>query len=372
MSAMDAVTQVPVPVNEPVLSYAPGTPARAGLQAALGELAAHPFELTCSIGGKRVLGGGEQFDVVEPHARHHVLGHGATATHDDASAAIAAARAAAPAWRDLSFDDRAAIFLKAADLLAGPWRYRLNAATMLGQSKTAIQAEIDAACELIDFWRFNVTFARQILADQPISGAGRLEPRRPPPARGLRVRGHAVQLHRDRRQPADRARADGQHRRLEAGAQPAARGAPDQRPARGGRAAARRDQHGDRRRCRGVRGGARRPGPRRHPLHRLDQGLPAAVADRGGEHRLLPLLPADRRRDRWQGLRGRAPQRRPRRPAHRDGPGRVRVPGPEVLGRVARLRPAQPVVPAARRRRRRGPEPVDGRRSPTCRTSWVR
>jgi 1-pyrroline-5-carboxylate dehydrogenase len=172
MSAMDAVTQVPVPVNEPVLSYAPGTPARAGLEAALGELAAHPFELTCSIGGKRVLGGGEQFDVVEPHARHHVLGHGATATHDDASAAIGAARSAAPAWRDLSFDDRAAIFLKAADLLAGPWRYRLNAATMLGQSKTAIQAEIDAACELIDFWRFNVAFARQILADQPISGPG--------------------------------------------------------------------------------------------------------------------------------------------------------------------------------------------------------
>ncbi len=172
MSPMDAVTHVPVPVNEPVLSYAPGTPEREHLQAAIAELTAHPFELTCSIGGKRLVGGGAPFDVVEPHARHHVLGHGAAATHDDASAAIAAARAAAPGWRELSFDDRAAIFLKAADLLAGPWRYRLNAATMLGQSKTAIQAEIDAACELIDFWRFNVAFARDILAEQPISGPG--------------------------------------------------------------------------------------------------------------------------------------------------------------------------------------------------------
>ncbi len=172
MGSMDAVTQVPVPVNEPVQQYAPGSAARSGLEAALADLAGQRFELTCSIGGKRALAGGAPFDVVQPHARHHVLGTGATATHDDAAAAVAAARAAAPGWRSLSFDDRAAVFLKAADLLAGPWRNRLNAATMLGQSKTAIQAEIDAACELIDFWRFNVAFARQILAEQPVSGPG--------------------------------------------------------------------------------------------------------------------------------------------------------------------------------------------------------
>ena len=94
------------------------------------------------------------------------------ATHEDARAAVDAATAAAPGWRELSFDDRAAVLLKAADLLAGPWRATLNAATMLGQSKTAIQAEIDSACELIDFWRFNVHFARQILAEQPISSPG--------------------------------------------------------------------------------------------------------------------------------------------------------------------------------------------------------
>ena len=151
-------------------------------------------------------GGGAEIHVVQPHDHHHVLGTLKGATQRDAQAAIKAAADAAPGWRAMSFDDRAAIFLKAADLLAGPWRQRLNAATMLGQSKTAYQAEIDAACELIDFWRFNVHFARQILAEQPIATPRRLEPDRPPPARGLRLRDHAVQLHRDRRQPPHGAR----------------------------------------------------------------------------------------------------------------------------------------------------------------------
>jgi 1-pyrroline-5-carboxylate dehydrogenase len=101
-----------------------------------------------------------------------VLGTAAHATHGDAEDAVRSAKEAAPGWAELSFDDRAAVFLKAADLLAGPWRQTLNAATMLGQSKTAYQAEIDAACELIDFWRFNVHFARQILAEQPRSAPG--------------------------------------------------------------------------------------------------------------------------------------------------------------------------------------------------------
>ena len=92
-------------------------------------------------------------------------------TQADAKTAVEAATEAAPGWRDLSVDDRCSIVLKAADLLAGPWRQRLNAATMLGQSKTAFQAEIDAACELIDFWRFNVHYAKQILAEQPIANS---------------------------------------------------------------------------------------------------------------------------------------------------------------------------------------------------------
>jgi len=164
---MDAVTQVPAPVNEPVLDYAPGSAERAELQAALAELGSSRMDLPHIIGGQRVIGTGKKIDVRQPHAHKLVLGTMREATEAESESAVTAAMAAAPAWRGLSFDDRAAIILKAADLLAGPWRARMVAATMLGQSKTCYQAEIDAACELIDFWRFNVHFARQILADQP-------------------------------------------------------------------------------------------------------------------------------------------------------------------------------------------------------------
>ncbi|MFD1149043.1 L-glutamate gamma-semialdehyde dehydrogenase [Saccharothrix hoggarensis] len=169
---MDAVTSVPAPVNEPVLGYAPGTPERAQLQAKLAELAKEPVELTLTIGGEQRVGGGERFDVVQPHNHRAVLGTLHGATQQDTRDAIAAAREAAPAWRAMSYDDRAAILLRAADLLATTWRATLNAATMLGQSKTAIQAEIDAACELIDFWRFNVSFGRKLLEEQPQSSPG--------------------------------------------------------------------------------------------------------------------------------------------------------------------------------------------------------
>jgi 1-pyrroline-5-carboxylate dehydrogenase len=169
---MDAVTQVPPPRNEPVLTYAPGSPERAALQQRLTQLAGEPLELTMTIGDEQRMGGGERFDVVQPHRHAAVLGTAANATHADAEEAVACAKAAAPAWRDLSFDDRAAVFLRAAELLSGPWRQTLNAATMLGQSKTAHQAEIDSACELIDFWRWNVHFAREIVSAQPVSSPG--------------------------------------------------------------------------------------------------------------------------------------------------------------------------------------------------------
>jgi 1-pyrroline-5-carboxylate dehydrogenase len=169
---MDAVTQVPAPRNETVRDYAPGSAERAALQQRLTELAAAPVELTATIGGVQRMPSGPSFDVVAPHRHAQVLGTSAHSTGADAEAAVRAAKAAAPGWAELSFDDRAAVFLKAADLLAGPWRQTLNAATMLGQSKTAYQAEIDAACELIDFWRYNVHFAREVLAEQPVSGPG--------------------------------------------------------------------------------------------------------------------------------------------------------------------------------------------------------
>ncbi|KQS66108.1 L-glutamate gamma-semialdehyde dehydrogenase [Modestobacter sp. Leaf380] len=169
---MDGITQVPAPRNETVLEYAPGSPERAALQAELARLAAAPQELTATIGGVQRMAGGAAFDVVAPHAHAQVLGTSAHSTAADATDAVAAAKAAAPGWAELSQDDRAAVFLKAADLLAGPWRQTLNAATVLGQSKTAHQAEIDSACELADFWRFNVHFARQVHAEQPVSSPG--------------------------------------------------------------------------------------------------------------------------------------------------------------------------------------------------------
>ncbi len=170
--ALDAVTNVPGPANEPVRGYPPGSPERAGIEARIKELAAERAELTMTIGGQQRLGGGDRVDVLAPHRHQHVLGQFGEAADEDVAAAIEAARQAAPAWRDLSFDDRAAIFLKAADLLAGPWRATINAATILGQSKSVYQAEIDAACELIDFWRYNVHYARRLLAEQPVSGPG--------------------------------------------------------------------------------------------------------------------------------------------------------------------------------------------------------
>jgi 1-pyrroline-5-carboxylate dehydrogenase len=169
---LDAITHPPLPINEPVHDFRPGSPERKELSAKLQQLAAAPVDLTMTIGGEQRLGGGDSIDVVQPHNTSARLGTLADATAADVRQAVAAAKAAAPAWQRMSFDDRAAIFLKAADLLTGPWRSTLNAATMLGQSKTCYQAEIDAACELADFWRFNVGFARQILAEQPVSGPG--------------------------------------------------------------------------------------------------------------------------------------------------------------------------------------------------------
>ncbi|MFD9870228.1 L-glutamate gamma-semialdehyde dehydrogenase [Streptomyces niveus] len=164
---MDAVTQVPTPVNEPVHGYAPGSPERTRLEAKLKELADHPVDLPMTIGGVKRMGGGERFDVVQPHNHQAVLGTYGNATEQDAQDAVDAALAAAPGWRAMAFDDRAAIILRAAELLSGPWRETLAASTMLGQSKTIQQAEIDTPCELIDFWRFNVSYAREILAEQP-------------------------------------------------------------------------------------------------------------------------------------------------------------------------------------------------------------
>ncbi|MFI6394336.1 L-glutamate gamma-semialdehyde dehydrogenase [Nonomuraea sp. NPDC050540] len=169
---MDAISNVPAPANEPVFGYAPGSAERTALENRIKELAGSSIDLPMTIDGKSRMGGGAPIDVVQPHNKASVLGRINDATAQDVKDAVDAALRAAPAWRALSFDERAAVFLKAADLLAGPWRATLNAATVLGQSKSAQQAEIDAACELIDFLRFNVAYARQLYADQPVSSPG--------------------------------------------------------------------------------------------------------------------------------------------------------------------------------------------------------
>jgi 1-pyrroline-5-carboxylate dehydrogenase len=166
--------------NEPVLSYAPGSEERLALRDALARQREHVEDIPLVIGGRKVRGD-LQTDVVAPHRHSHVLAHVASASPAQAQAAIDAALAAHEAWAATSLAQRSAVFLRAADLLAGPWRQRINAATMLGQSKTVHQAEIDAACELIDFLRFNVRFAHEIAATQPLSvdGVGNRTDHRP-------------------------------------------------------------------------------------------------------------------------------------------------------------------------------------------------
>ena len=166
-----AVLRPPPAENEPVRSYAPGSPEREELRVRLAEMQAQQMELPLIIGGEEVRTG-NTFEAVMPHKKDHVL---ATVHKGGAKEVERAIAAAAEAWEDWSrwpWDERAAVFLRAAELLAGPWRATLNAATMLGQSKTAHQAEIDAACELIDFFRFNVQFMRRIYEEQPISSPG--------------------------------------------------------------------------------------------------------------------------------------------------------------------------------------------------------
>jgi len=168
---MNTPPKIPTPINEPVLSYAPGTRERAELKQTLKDMGGRQIEIPVVVGGKEIRTG-RTVDAVMPHCHTHVLAKVHQAGPDEVAGAVAAARAAWREWSGASLADRAAVFLKAADLLATRWRPVVNAATMLGQSKTAHQAEIDAACELIDFWRFNARFAEQIHAEQPISSTG--------------------------------------------------------------------------------------------------------------------------------------------------------------------------------------------------------
>jgi 1-pyrroline-5-carboxylate dehydrogenase len=171
VAAAPGIFRLPTPQNEPVRSYEPGSPERAELKRRLDEMRSESIEIPLVIGGREVRTG-DTFEAVMPHDRDHVLATVHSGGADEVEQAIAAA---ADAWHDWSrtpWEERAAVFLRAAELLSGPWRATLNASTMLGQSKTAHQAEIDAACELIDFWRFNPWFMTRLYEEQPFSGPG--------------------------------------------------------------------------------------------------------------------------------------------------------------------------------------------------------
>lgn len=167
----NAIYQVPVAVNEPVLQYAPGSQERKELQATLAAMRASPIDAPMIIGGQPVHTS-KKGEMRPPHDHRHLLGTYSIGEASHVTQAIEAAMIAKKAWSEMEWENRLSIFLKAADLLAGPYRARINAATMLGQSKNAYQAEIDSACEMIDFLRFNVQYAREIYTQQPISSKG--------------------------------------------------------------------------------------------------------------------------------------------------------------------------------------------------------
>jgi len=168
----NAIFQTPVAVNEPIKNYAPGTPERTALQKELKDSEKEQRDIPMYIDGKEIRNG-KKLEIHPPHDRHKVVGHFHKGGKEEVSMAINAAMKAKHEWGRMPWEQRASIFLKAADLLAGPYRYKMNAATMICQSKNVFQAEIDAACELIDFWRFNVQYAaNEIYKNQPISSAG--------------------------------------------------------------------------------------------------------------------------------------------------------------------------------------------------------
>jgi len=165
------VRQLPPTLNEPIRSYAPGTPERAALQARLARMEQERPDIPVVVGGREIRSGASA-NATSPHKHQHVTATWHQATPDDVRAAIDSGRAAWREWSEWTWEQRASVFLKAADLLAGPWRDTINAATMLGQSKNVYQAEIDAACEMADFFRFNAAFARELYSEQPVSGPG--------------------------------------------------------------------------------------------------------------------------------------------------------------------------------------------------------
>ena len=296
---------VPIPNNEPVLDYRPDSPERRALDRVIARMSSREIDIPARIGGRKVRTG-KLAESVMPHDHGHVLGRWHKCGKKEVERAIQAALDAHASWAAMPWQHRVAIFLKAADLLAGPYRSILNASTMLGQSKTVHQAEIDSACEMIDFFRFNAQYMTRDLLRAARERARLLEPLEHRPTGGLHLRGHALQLHLHRRQPADGPGTDGQHvvwKPASSAVYSALLG--DHGAARGGGAARR----GSSTWCPDR--AARRSATRcfNHPdlagIHFTGStaSLPGHVADAIGENiENYKFLPADRGRDRRQGL----------------------------------------------------------------------
>ena len=359
---MDAVSRTPGPVNEPVRQYQPGSHERAVLESKIKELAGQRAELTMTIGGRQQMPDGEKIERgpaaqqdarARPARQRDGRGRGQRDLRGQAGGArLAGAQLRGPG-RDLPQGGGTARRSVARHrerrhhprpvqvAVPGGDRRGLRADRLLALQRLLRQENPERAAGI---------------------GARHVEPDGVPPARGLRAGDHPVQLHLDRGQPADRARPARQRGGVEAVPDPAALGALPDAPAGGGGPAARGDQPGHRGRAGGVPGRADPPRPGRHPLHRLHRDLPAPVADRRGEHRPVPELPAAGGRDGRQGLRDRASVGGPAQPGGHADPRRVRVPGPEVLRGLPRVRARIRLGPDQRRFHRPGRVADHGRR----------
>ena len=333
IAGYNGTRRVPAPVNEPVKTFAPGTPERAAIKNRLTEMASERIEIPIIIGGKEFRTG-ETATSVMPHNHRHVLADYHKASAPNVRAAIDAARHARREWANWAWEDRAAVFLRAAELLATTWRSTANASTMLGQSKTVVPGGDRRGVRADRLLALQPRIRAGALRRAAAVDAGDVEPARLSAARGIRLRGDAVQLHVDRRQPAHRAGAHGQHGDLEARVQRDALGVLPHAAARGGGIAAGRDQLRAGRRGRDLERAALAPRSRRRALHRQHERLQQHVADDRREH----ATSTPRTRGSSARRAGRTSSSRTRRPIRRRSPSPSRAAGSSTRGRSARRR----------------------------------